>query len=86
MAKQLVQKKKAEQRAKLIKQGSKVTLDDLFGKIKEGQIKELNIIIKADVQGSVEALKESLEKLSTEEVRVRIYMLQLVELKRVMLH
>lgn len=72
MAKQLVQKKKAEQRAKLIKQGSKVTLDDLFGKIKEGQIKELNIIIKADVQGSVEALKESLEKLSTEEVRVRI--------------
>ena len=72
MAKQLVQKKKAEQRAKLIKQGSKITLDDLFGKIKEGQIKELNIIIKADVQGSVEALKESLEKLSTEEVRVRI--------------
>ena len=71
MAKQLVQKKKAEQRAKLIKQGSKVTLDDLFGKIKDGQIKELNVIIKADVQGSVEALKESLEKLSTEEVRVR---------------
>ena len=71
MAKQLVAKKKAEQRAKLIKQGSKVTLDDLFGKIKEGQIKELNVIIKADVQGSVEALKESLEKLSTDEVRVR---------------
>ena len=71
-AKQLISKKKAEQRAKLIKQGSKVTLDDLFGKIKDGEIKELNVIIKADVQGSVEALKESLEKLSNEEVRVRI--------------
>ena len=72
VAKQLVAKKKAEQRAKLVKQGSKVTLDDLFGKIKEGEIKELNVIIKADVQGSVEALKESLEKLSTDEVRVRV--------------
>lgn len=72
MAKQLVAKKKAEQRARLVKQGSKVTLDDLFGKIKEGEIKELNVIIKADVQGSVEALKESLEKLSTDEVRVRV--------------
>ena len=71
-AKQLVAKKKAESRMKLIKQGSKVTLDDLFGQIKEGKIKELNVIIKADVQGSVEALKESLEKLSTDEVRVRV--------------
>ncbi len=72
IAKQLIAKKKAESRRKLIKQGSKVTLDDLFGQIKEGKIKELNVIIKADVQGSVEALKESLEKLSTDEVRVRI--------------
>ena len=72
VAKQLVAKKKAESRQKLIKQGSKVTLDDLFGQIKEGKIKDLNIIIKADVQGSVEALKESLEKLSTDEVRVRV--------------
>ena len=71
-AKQLVAKKKAESRMKLIKQGSKVTLDDLFGQIKQGKIKELNVIIKADVQGSVEALKESLEKLSTDEVRVRV--------------
>lgn len=71
-AKQLVAKKKAESRIKLIKQGSKVTLDDLFGQIKEGKIKDLNVIIKADVQGSVEALKESLEKLSTDEVRVRV--------------
>ena len=59
-------------RRQLIKQGSKITLDDLFGQIKEGKIKELNVIIKADVQGSVEALKESLEKLSTDEVRVKV--------------
>ena len=72
VAKQLIAKKKAESRMKLIKQGSKVTLDDLFGQIKEGKIKDLNVIIKADVQGSVEAIKESLEKLSTDEVRVRI--------------
>lgn len=72
VAKQLVQKKKAEQRLKLIHQSSKVTLDDLFGQIKKGEIKDLNIIIKADVQGSVEALKESLEKLSNDQVRVRI--------------
>ncbi len=71
-AKQLVEKRKAEARTNLIKQGSKVTLNDLFCKIKEGQIKELNVIIKADVQGSVEALRDSLEKLSNEEVRVRV--------------
>ncbi len=72
VAKQLIAKKKAESRKKLIKQGSKVTLEDLFGQIKEGKIKELNVIIKADVQGSVEAIKESLEKLSTDEVRVKV--------------
>lgn len=72
VAKQLVERRKAKARAKLIKQGSKVTLDDLFGQIKAGQIKDLNVIIKADVQGSVEALKESLEKLSNDEVRVRV--------------
>ena len=71
-AKHLIEKRKAEARTKLIKQGSKVTLDDLFGQIKEGKIKELNIIIKADVQGSVEALKDSLLKLSNDEVRVRV--------------
>lgn len=72
VAKHLVEKRKAEHRINLIKQGSKVTLDDLFGQIKEGKLKDLNIIIKADVQGSVEALKDSLEKLSNNEVRVRI--------------
>jgi glutamate 5-kinase len=48
----------------------RITLDDVFNKISEGQMKELNIIIKADVQGSVEALKASLEKLSNNEVKV----------------
>ncbi|MEG0873012.1 MAG: translation initiation factor IF-2 [Clostridia bacterium] len=72
VAKHLVDKRKAKTRRELIKQGSKVTLDDLFGQIKEGKIKDLNVIIKADVQGSVEALKESLEKLSNDEVRVRV--------------
>ncbi len=72
VAKQLVAKRRAEHRIDLIKKGSKVTLDDLFGQIKQGKIKDLNIIIKADVQGSVEAMKESLEKLSNDEVRVRI--------------
>ncbi len=72
VAKHLVEKRKAKQRRDLIKQGTKVTLDDLFGQIKEGQVKDLNVIVKADVQGSVEALKESLEKLSNDEVRVRI--------------
>ncbi len=72
VAKQLIEKRKAKARSELIKQGSKVTLDDLFGQIKQGKIKDLNVILKADVQGSVEALKESLEKLSNDEVRVRI--------------
>lgn len=72
VAKHLIEKRKASARNKLIRQGTKVTLDDLFGQIKEGKIKDLNVIIKADVQGSVEALKESLEKLSTDEVRVRV--------------
>ena len=50
----------------------KVTLDNLFSQIEQGEIKELPIIVKADVQGSVEAVKQSLEKLSNEEVRVRV--------------
>ena len=72
VAKQLIEKRKAKARIDLIKKGSKVTLDDLFGQIKQGKIKDLNVIIKADVQGSVEAIKESLEKLSNDEVRVRV--------------
>ncbi|NLI92186.1 MAG: translation initiation factor IF-2 [Peptococcaceae bacterium] len=61
-----------ERKAEEIKQKSKISLDDLFDKIKEGEVKDLNIIIKADVQGSVEAIKQSLVKLTTQEVRVNI--------------
>ena len=50
----------------------KVSLEDLFSQIKQGEMKDLNIIVKADVQGSAEAVKASLEKLSNEEVRVRV--------------
>ncbi|RNC28076.1 MAG: Translation initiation factor IF-2 [Candidatus Dichloromethanomonas elyunquensis] len=61
-----------ERKAEEIKQKSRISLDDLFDKIKEGEVKDLNIIIKADVQGSVEAIKQSFVKLSTQEVRVNI--------------
>jgi len=64
---------KAQGRAQLLVQSpQKVSLDDLFTQIQEGKIKDLNIIIKADVQGSVEAVRQSLERLTNEEVRVRI--------------
>lgn len=72
LAKQLAEKRKERQREEQLKASSRVSLDDLFNQIKEGQVKDLNIIVKADVQGSVEAVKQSLEKLSNEEVRVRI--------------
>lgn len=71
-AKQIIDHRVGQIRAKeMVRQGI-VSLDDLFEKIKEGQIKELNIIIKADVQGSLEALSESLLKLSTAEVKLKI--------------
>ncbi|MEG2235041.1 MAG: translation initiation factor IF-2 [Clostridia bacterium] len=72
VAKQLVDKRKADVRRNLVKQGSKVTLEDLFGQIKEGEIKDLNVIVKADVQGTLEALKNSLEKIANDEVKVRV--------------
>ena len=71
LSKQVVEERKDRQKADMLKKMSKVSLDDLFNQIAEGQIKDLNIIIKADVQGSVEAVKQSLEKLSNDEVRVR---------------
>ncbi|OON98980.1 MAG: translation initiation factor IF-2 [Epulopiscium sp. Nele67-Bin004] len=71
-ARQLSEKVKAQGRERMIvNTPQKVSLDDLYSQIQEGQVKELNVIIKADVQGSVEAVKSSLEKLSTEEVRIR---------------
>ena len=71
LAKTVVDERKFKIKEEKIKSTTAVTLDDLFDRIKEGQVKELNIIVKADVQGSVEAVKQSLEKLSNEEVRVK---------------
>lgn len=72
MARGLADKRMQLKRENELKQSQKVTLDDLFSKIKEGEIKELNIVLKADVQGSVEAIRQSLERLSNEEVRVKV--------------
>ncbi len=71
-AKQIVAERMAKLKNEQANQGQKITLDDVFNKISEGQMKELNILIKADVQGSVEALKASLEKLGNDEVRVSV--------------
>ena len=72
MARQLVEQRKQAEKDAAAKQASKVTLDNLFAKMQEGEMKELNLIVKADVQGSAEAVKASLEKLSNDEVRVRV--------------
>jgi translation initiation factor IF-2 len=66
------QRKEAQKNAANAPTAKKVSLDDLFSQIQEGEVKDLNIIVKADVQGSVEAVKQNLEKLSNEEVRVRV--------------
>ena len=71
-AKHLIEKRKRQEREKAINEASKVTLDNLFSKMEEENLKVLNLIVKADVQGSVEALKQSLEKLSNEEVKVKV--------------
>jgi len=71
LSRQVAEERKDRLRAALIKEQQKTTLDDLFSQISAGQIKDLNVIIKADVQGSVEAVRQSLEKLSNEEVRVK---------------
>lgn len=72
LARELVEKRKHEAKQEQFNAYRKVTLDNLFSQIAEGEIKELPIIVKADVQGSVEAVKQSLEKLSNNEVRVRV--------------
>ena len=72
MAKHLIERRKRAQREKSINQMAPVTLDNLFSQMEEGKLKQLNIIVKADVQGSAEAIKQSLEKLSDEEVKVRV--------------
>ena len=72
MARQLVEQRKQAEKDAAAKLTSKVTLDNLFAKMQEGEMKELNLIVKADVQGSAEAVKASMEKLSNDEVRVRV--------------
>lgn len=72
LARELVEKRRHEAKQEQFNAYRKVTLDNLFSQIAEGEIKELPIIVKADVQGSVEAVKQSLEKLSNNEVRVRV--------------
>ena len=72
MARQLVEQRKQAEKDAAAAMSSKVTLDNLFAKMQEGEMKELKLIVKADVQGSAEAVKASLEKLANEEVRVRV--------------
>ena len=71
-AKHLMEKRKRQARDKALNATHRVTLDDLFSQISKGNLKQLNIIVKADVQGSVEAVKQSLEKLSNDEVKVKV--------------
>ena len=71
-AKHLIEKRKREAREKAYGATTKVTLDNLFEQMEEGNLKNLNLIVKADVQGSVEAVKQSMEKLQNEEVRVKV--------------
>ncbi len=72
MARELVEQRKAERKDAISSSVGKVTLEDLFSQIQAGEMKNLNVIVKADVQGSAEAVKASLEKLTNEEVRVRV--------------
>ena len=72
MAKHLIERRKRQEREKELNATSRVTLDNLFSQMEEGKLKQLNLIVKADVQGSVEAVKQSLEKLSNDEVKVKV--------------
>ena len=72
LARELVEQRKEEEKRKANAPISKVSLEDLFSQIQAGEMKTLNVIVKADVMGSVEAVKASLEKISNEEVRVRV--------------
>ena len=72
LARELVEQRKREAKEEEFNQFHKVTLDNLFASINQGEMKELDIIVKADVQGSVEAVRQSLEKLSNDEVKVKV--------------
>ncbi len=72
LARQLVEQRKQKAKDEQFSAANKVTLDNLFSQLSEGDLKELNVIVKADVQGSVEAVRESLVKLSNDEVKVKV--------------
>ena len=72
MARELVEERKEKEKLAANSANKKVTLEDLFSRIQQGEMKDFNVIVKADVKGSAEAVKASLEKLSNEEVRVRV--------------
>ena len=72
LMKQVQEERKNRERESMIKEQSRVSLDDILAQVEEGKMKNLNLIVKGDVQGSVEAVKQSLEKLSNEEVRVKV--------------
>ena len=72
MARELVEQRRQAEKDALAKLTTKVTLDNLFAKMQEGEMKQLNLVVKADVQGSAEAVRSSLEKISNEEVRVKV--------------
>lgn len=71
-ARAIGEKRREKQRDEQMKASSKITLEDLFDKMQEGEVKELNIVLKADVQGSVEAIRQSVEKISNEEVQLKV--------------
>lgn len=72
LMKQVMDERKRKESDAMVKAASKISLDEVFGKIAEGNMKTLNLIIKGDVQGSVEAVKQSVSKLSNEEVQVKV--------------
>ncbi len=72
MAKHLIERRKRQEKEQIMAENSKVTLSNLFEKMESESLKQLNIIVKADVQGTAQALKQSLEKLSNDEVKVRV--------------
>ncbi len=72
IARSVSEKRQLIQREEMLKSSQRMSLDDFFNQMNEGQVKDLNVVIKADVQGSVQAVKQSLEKLSNEEVGVKV--------------
>ena len=72
LARQIAAQKQEEKRAAELSRTAPITLDGLFERIKQGEVKDFNLIIKADVQGSVEAVRQALERLSTDEVQVKV--------------